>query len=274
MGAAAFAAACGGGSAAPTATPSATQPPLVTPTPTFGPQPITTPAARTPARVERDVAYVVGGSAAQKLDLYFSTANLRPAPLAVYIHGGGVFAGDKGAIAAPASIFSVYLGELLSRGYTVASLNYRLSPEAPFPAAVEDCKAAIRFLRANAARYGFFAGRIGAFGGSAGGNLAAMLGVTTPADGLEGSGGNPNFPSRVQAVADLFGPSDFSLPIVGGEEGEKVEVYFGSGDVEATKRRAGPITYVSSDDPPPSSSCTASATRWCPSSTPRGSTSA
>jgi acetyl esterase/lipase len=242
FGGTALLAACGGGEPAP---PAATAPPVA---PTPPPSPTATPTARTFARVDRDIPYVEAGHPSQRLDLYFSAVSLRPAPLAVYIHGGAFFAGDKFEIAAPGTPFAIMLGELLSRGYTVASMNYRLSGTAPFPAAVEDCKAAVRFLRANAAKYGF-SGRIGAFGGSAGGTLAAMLGLTAPADGLEGSA-NPNVPSHVEAVVDLFGPSDFTLPLLrtgpGGDD--FLAPYLGPAPDAAS--RASPVTYVSRDDAP------------------------
>ena len=276
FGASALFAACGGDSSPGTeeaATATSTQPPVstaVSPEPAVstpsravptvtsqapatidGPQRITSPAARTPGRVVRNLLYVEGGDDSQRLDLYFSTANLRPAPLAIFVHGGGFFEGDKAGIGAPTLPPFFVLTELLSRGYVVASLNYRLSGVAAFPAAVEDCKAAVRYLRANAARFAYFPGRVVVFGASAGGNLASMLGVTVPADGLEGSGGDARVSSRVQAVANLYGLSDFKLGLSGGAE-EQVQPYLGttSAEREAVKDRASPVTYVTSDDAP------------------------
>lgn len=100
--------------------------------------------------------------------------------------------------------------EGLKRGYAVVAINYRLSWEAKFPALVQDAKAAVRWIRANAARYEFDPHRIAAWGGSAGGYLASMLGTTAGIPELEDlSLGNPDQPSNVQAVVAWFGPTDF-----------------------------------------------------------------
>ncbi len=216
-----------------------------------GPRALAAPAARTPARVLRNLQYVGNGVASQRLDLYFSEANLAPAPLAIYMHGGAFSSGDKLRIASRNAQPYLVLAELLSRGYVVASVNYRLSGEAPFPAAIEDCKAAVRFLRANASEYGYFPDRIAAFGTSAGGTFASMLGLMGPGDGLEGSGGNLGFSSRVQAVANFFSVSDFNLLPRAGVGALTREYLSASGaGLEAVKDRASPITYVSSDDAP------------------------
>ena len=221
------------------------------PAPVVSPQSLSAPAARTAARVVRNVQYVEGGIEAQRLDLYFSSANLTPAPLAVYLHGGAFSSGDKLRIAARNGQPYFVLSELLSRGYVVASVNYRLSGEAAFPAAVEDCKAAIRFLRANAAGYGYFGDRIAAAGTSAGGTFASMLGLMGPADGLEGSGGNLGFSSRVQAVANFYGVSDFNLIPTAGVGALTRDYLAASGaQLAVVKDSASPITYVSSDDAP------------------------
>jgi len=94
-------------------------------------------------------------------------------------------------------------------GYAVASINYRLSQHAIFPAQIQDCKAAIRWLRANADRYGIDPNRIGAWGPSAGGHLVALLGTAGDVNDFE-VGPNPGISSRVQAVCDFFGPTDFT----------------------------------------------------------------
>src|SRR4029077_13513800 len=97
---------------------------------------------------------------------------------------------------------------LLRRGYAVASINYRLSQHAPFPAQIEDCKAAVRFLRANASRYGLDPDHFGAWGVSAAGPLVAWLGTSGDVKDLEGDGPKPGVSSRVQAVCDIFGPAN------------------------------------------------------------------
>jgi acetyl esterase/lipase len=118
----------------------------------------------------------------------------------IWIHGGGWYSGDKSA---PPGM------GLLLRGFIVASINYRLSGEAVFPAQVYDCKAAVRFLRAHCREFGVDPTRIGVWGDSAGGHLASLLGVTNGRLGYEGNEGTPGVSSNVQAVCDWFGPSDF-----------------------------------------------------------------
>ena len=148
--------------------------------------------------VHRDLAYVTNGHPRQKLDLYLP-ANATNAPLIIMIHGGAFKFGSKeGENPVP----------FLSQGYAVASLNYRLSGHAPFPAQIEDCKAAVRWLRAHAGQYGYDPDRFGAWGASSGGHLVTMLG-TTGSTTLFDVGENLSVSSRVQAVADNYGPTDF-----------------------------------------------------------------
>ena len=97
---------------------------------------------------------------------------------------------------------------LVQDGYAVASIDYRLTRTAPFPAQIEDCKAAVRWLRANAAKYNLDPDRVGVWGMSAGGHLAALLGTSGGVPELEGSGDNMQYSSRVQAVCDVAGPAD------------------------------------------------------------------
>jgi acetyl esterase/lipase len=143
-------------------------------------------------------------SAAQKLDLYLPEGN-GPFPVVVMIHGGGFMVGDK------ADGMGLAGGDqLLKAGFAIASLNYRMSGEATFPAPIQDAKAAVRFLRANAAQYKLNPDRIGAWGASAGGNLASLLGTSCGVAALEGAElGNADQSSCVQAVVDWFGPIDF-----------------------------------------------------------------
>jgi acetyl esterase/lipase len=148
----------------------------------------------------RDVAYVAQGRRSQMLDIYVPDVRTSPRPLMVWIHGGGWYGGDKSA---PPGL------GLLLRGYVVASINYRLSGEAVFPAQIFDCKAAIRFLRARAREYDIDPARIGVWGDSAGGQLAALLGTTNGRKEYEGTEGVLGPSSSVQAVCDWFGPSDF-----------------------------------------------------------------
>lgn len=156
------------------------------------------------APTHKDLAYATG-SDAQKLDLYIPTTGSGPFPVVVMVHGGGFMMGDK---ADGAGLTGV--DQLLAAGYAVASINYRLSGEATYPAQIYDAKAAVRFLRANAAQYQLDPERFGAWGASAGGNLVALLGTTCGVQELEGAElGNAGQSSCVQAVIDWFGPIDF-----------------------------------------------------------------
>jgi acetyl esterase/lipase len=148
----------------------------------------------------RDVPYVPNARRSQMLDVYLPDMATAPRPLMVWIHGGGWSSGDKSA---PPGM------GLLLRGYVVASINYRLSREAVFPAQIYDCKAAIRFLRSHAREFDIDPARIGVWGCSAGGQLASLLGATNGRPEYEGIEAAPRVSSNVQAVCDWFGPSDF-----------------------------------------------------------------
>jgi len=150
----------------------------------------------------RDVPYAVHVRRSQMLDVYVPDATTLPRPVMVWIHGGGWYSGDKSA---PPGM------GILLRGYVVASINYRLSSEALFPAQIFDCKAAIRFLRAHAREFDIDPSRIGVWGDSAGGQLAALMGTTNGRAEYEGLEGTPGVSSAVEAVCDWFGPSDFLL---------------------------------------------------------------
>jgi acetyl esterase/lipase len=159
----------------------------------------TAPAVPEGAKVERDLKYGPHG-VGNTLDLYLPEKEAdHPMPLLIWIHGGGWEAGNKDG---PMGL------ALLKKGYAVTSINYRLSQEAKFPAQIEDCKAAVRFLRANAMKYNLDPDHIGVFGASAGGHLVALLGTTAGVKELEGDGPNKDVSSRVQAVVDFFGPSN------------------------------------------------------------------
>jgi acetyl esterase/lipase len=147
----------------------------------------------------------------------------------------------------------------VAQGYIVVTLDYRLSGEAPFPAAIEDCKAAVRWLRANAATYHIDPDHMGAGGHSAGGHLAALLGTSGGVAPLEGGGDNLNFSSQVQAVCDLSGPTDiprFYESVAHATEGAglraktSIEQFLGGSgeEIKARAIAASPITYVSKDD--------------------------
>ncbi|MCL2461036.1 MAG: alpha/beta hydrolase, partial [Defluviitaleaceae bacterium] len=131
------------------------------------------------------------------LDLVLPESD-KPAPVILNIHGGGWVGGDhKG---------HRFCGDYIKRGWALADIGYRLSASAPFPAQIEDCHTAVRFLRANAAKYNLDPSRIGVFGFSAGGHLAALLGATADVKNFQSTGGWDGYASAVQAVVVANGP--------------------------------------------------------------------
>jgi len=189
-----------------------------------------------------NITYCTANGEALLMDIYYPEEIDGPWPVTVYVHGGGWVSGDKSKGAGYRMV-----EPLRKQGYLVVSINYRLSPEYQFPAHIEDVKCGIRHLRANASFYNLDPERIGAFGGSAGGHLVALLGTSDVSSGLEGSEEYQEYSSRVQAVVDLFGPTDddaFCIP-------QKIETVFGA---EACEDEiisiASPMTYISADDPP------------------------
>jgi acetyl esterase/lipase len=197
----------------------------------------------------RDLDYVSAGHPRQKLDLYVPKTDNK-VPLIIFIHGGGFSGGDK-RDQNPAPF--------LSEHFAMASLNYRLSQDAIFPAQIEDCKAAVRWLRKNAAQYKLDPDRFGVWGTSAGGHLVAMLGTTGDTT-LFDVGENLEVSSRVQAVADWFGPTDFlqmdahRLPngMVHNSPGSPESRLIG-GPLQKNNDRAekaNPITYITPNTPP------------------------
>ena len=151
---------------------------------------------------EWDVQYVPDGDKAQRLDVFMpEKASEKPLPLLIWIHGGGWRGGSKSG--SPALGFT-------SDGYVTASIEYRFSQKAVFPAQIQDCQAAIRFLRANAAKYHFDPAHVGVWGSSAGGHLVALVGTSGGKNAFPKIGGNDEQSDRVQAVCDWFGPADFN----------------------------------------------------------------
>lgn len=195
--------------------------------------------------IYRDIQYVEGGHEQNRLDLYLPKPAEAPLPVVVWIHGGGWQGGSKEDCPAL---------QLLAKGYAVASINYRLSQHAVFPSQIEDCKAAIRWLRANAAKYRIDPNRIGVWGGSAGGHLVALLGTTGDVRALDGDCGNLDQSSRVQCVVDWYGPTDF----VSWDPNFNKTVYamitqmLGSDPQkdEEKARKASPVTYVNKSAAP------------------------
>jgi acetyl esterase/lipase len=199
------------------------------------------------ADAHTDVAYVENGHERQKLDLFVPKSGDGPFPLLVWIHGGAWWAGSKEGCP---------LLRFVAKGYVVASVNYRLSQHEIFPAQIDDCHAALRWLRKNAAKYKIDPDRVGVAGGSAGGHLAALVGVT--------GAGTKDKPERVdvQCVVDIFGPSNFltiweqsdpaTTAIKHNEPDSPEGKLFGGPIPEKTElaRKASPIAHVSKDSPP------------------------
>lgn len=205
-------------------------------------------------RMVGDLVYCSALPRPLKLDLYLpkGTAAQEKLAVVVWVHGGAWRAGDK----RPCPMVP-----LVADGYAVASIQYRLSHEALFPAQIHDCKAAVRFLRAHAAEYGLDGDRIAVAGASAGGHLAALMGTSAGVAELEGERGWAGESSRVQAVVDLFGPAHLStmhgqLAARGGNPqppGRTPECVLLGGpvaDLPEKARLASPVCHVSADDPP------------------------
>ncbi|HKH47652.1 MAG TPA: alpha/beta hydrolase fold domain-containing protein [Thermoanaerobaculia bacterium] len=196
-----------------------------------------------------------------QLDLLVPSGASAPVPVVVWIHGGGWFQGSRTPI--PSGVSA-----LCSRGFAVASIDYRLTADAVWPAQIQDCKGAVRWLRAHAGQYGLDPDRFAAWGESAGGQLANMLGVSgglgTVSVGsvsvdLEGTmGGNAGQSSRVQAVVDWFGHSDllrlrfYPATTLHDPPGSPESKLIG-GPIQKNPERAAtasPVSFVSPDDPP------------------------
>jgi len=200
------------------------------------------------ADTQTDIEYARVGDHSLKLDLHTpKTAN---APLLVYVHGGAWRAGSKS---------DVPIAKLLDHGFAIASVDYRLSTQAVFPAQIHDIKAAIRFLRAKSELYHLNTSRIGIIGSSAGGHLAALVGVTNGHGALEGKVGESlSQSSDVQCIVSLYGASnlqtilsqstEFGLKmrvpalqlLLGGQPTEKPDL----------ARLASPVAHLDKHDPP------------------------
>ena len=168
-----------------------------------------------------------------------------PLPAVVHIHGGGWMGGSKD---------DGNPNEGLARaGFFTVNIEYRLTPEATFPAQIHDAKRAVRWLRAHATEYGVDTERIGAWGHSAGGHLAALLGVSGDAPELEGVGDTAGWSSRVQAVVALSAPSDLRFPGEWNPWPASVTAQLLGGPVESRQdlaRQASPVCWVAPTPPP------------------------
>jgi acetyl esterase/lipase len=215
--------------------------------------PTQTEAADVPpgTRQLRDLEYARPDGKPLRLDLFVPPSD-RPLPLIIWVHGGGWTEGSKDD--------DVEALPLAWHGFAVASVDYRLTDQAVFPAQLHDVKAAVRFLRANAGRFGLDPNRFGAWGESAGGHLAALLGTTSVHGELEGNEGVTGVSSRVQAVFDWYGPTDLLQrpaqtspggydPNAPGSTDSRLLGGPASRNPEKA-RQANPITYVTRGVPP------------------------
>jgi acetyl esterase/lipase len=196
----------------------------------------------------RDIQYATAGERSLRLDL-FLPENAADPPLLIYIHGGGWRSGSKD---------SCPMKFVIEHGYAVASIEYRLTQEAVFPAQIHDCKAAVRFLKANASVYGYNAAKVAVAGQSAGGQLAALIGSSHGVQETEGVIGNhPDQSTRVDAVIDYYGASDFILrtktqPGRANETGSVCYDLFGgpTKDRLLLAKLASAVTHLDPADPP------------------------
>lgn len=208
-------------------------------------------------KLERDISYIPNGDEAQRLDIYLpEKASEKPLPLVVHIHGGGWKGGSK---------FPCAFALMVNRGYVVASIEYRFSQKALFPAQIQDCQAAIRWLRANAKTYNIDPEHIGVVGGSAGGHLSALVATAGGKDAFPRIGGHDDQSDRVQCVIDIFGPTNFATVMEQAENDKNVRNIFkfntpsdpyssligvALNEDKAKTDAVSPVTYVSEDNPP------------------------
>jgi acetyl esterase/lipase len=202
----------------------------------------------------KDIDYAGNGNPRQKLDLLLpKDRKAKKRPMVVFVHGGGWWSGRK------EDGLDVIRAVTATGDYAAATINYRLSPEAKWPAQIHDCKAAIRFLRAKAGEYGIDANHIGVVGMSAGGHLVSLLGTGNDEAGLEGTvGAFAKVSSRVQCVVDFFGPTDFLTNLfpdatADRNNGRKMVMEFlGRSEAEARSnaKAASPVSWVTEDDAP------------------------
>ncbi len=204
-------------------------------------------------RVLKDVVFGKGGDRDLKMHIVLPKVQPEsPAPVFVWVHGGGWMGGTKEGGVRQVLPF-------VRQGFVGATIEYRLTGEAPFPAQIEDCKCAIRYLRAHAKKYNIDPKRIAVGGSSAGGHLVALLGTSGGVKELEGNGGWADQSSSVQAVIDLYGPTDFKLFVTTkgyerhNQDGSPESRLLGGGEVASQTEkisRVNPITYIDESDPP------------------------
>jgi acetyl esterase/lipase len=206
-------------------------------------------AAAAEPKKTADIEYARSASQALKLDLY-QPESAKAAPLLVYVHGGAWENGSKNQMP---------LAALVEHGYAIASIDFNPASVAPFPGQVHEIKAAVRFLRAKAAKYGYDASRIGILGASSGGHLAALVGVTSGQRDLEGTlGDDRDTSSSVQAIVSYFGASNLttilkqSTPFGLSVREPSLKRLLGAAPAEneAVAKLASPVFHLDATDPP------------------------
>lgn len=197
-----------------------------------------------------DVVYAKYGERELHLDLFRLKSQHGAQPAVVVVHGGGWLQGDK-------TRFRAMAQSLALRGYVAAAIEYRLGGEAKFPAAIHDCNAAVRFLRANAEKYGIDPQRIGAVGGSAGGHLVGLMAAAPNIESLQGDGGSNDQSSKLQAAVVLAGPFELATGPVAERsrkdpKNSNSNRWLGKTVDEAPDlyRLASPFTHLSNETPP------------------------
>ena len=202
-------------------------------------------------REEKNLVYAKIGKRELHLDLFYpKESKHEKIPAVVLIHGGGWRSGDRSLVIPMAQ-------RLASVGFVATAVEYRLSIEALYPAALYDIKSAIRWVRANSSKYGIDTNKVAVYGCSAGGHLAALVGTTNDEVKFEGTEGNNNYPSYVRAIVDIDGVVDFFGK--GTEELYKksgkpsaAHLWFGASPKENPEvwKEAGPINHVNKNTPP------------------------
>ena len=207
------------------------------------------PGARGPAwQGTRTVTYCLQGGRALPMTLFApTTATAHPVPAVLQVHGGGWQEGSRLLSLSGSGTAT----DLVNAGFVVASIDYRLAPENPWPDQIEDVKCAVRFLRAHATALGIDADQIAALGTSAGGQLVSLLG-TTGSSPLWDTGSFPNVSSGVEAVVDEFGPSDLSATGWPPDSSAMIRRVFGAapGATNPALVAASPLLHVAAGDPP------------------------
>lgn len=204
--------------------------------------------------VEENITYGKGRDVDLKLDLARPKDGEGPFPAIVFIHGGGWVGGNRQG-------YRGMIEQAARKGYVAVTITYRLTqpdketrvPKSPFPAQIHDCKCAIRWLRSVAEKYHIDTDRIGVTGGSAGGHLSLLVGLADDTAKLEGNGGHEKFSSRVQAVVNVYGPTDLAKLHADVPQVRDLIRALCHGTPEASAeayRTASPVTYVSKGNPP------------------------